>query len=510
MTATAQPSIINIGLVGGGGLCLELLEKTRFNYQSASTETPILAVADADAGAVGLQAAASMGLLTFDDYHTLYDRRYNIHLIIVLTPDAAVLEDILNTRPKRIRILSYPVFKIFWEAIGQEERKLREQKSAMETILNGIQDFILVITPEMEIVEANDAFLEKMGSTREAVIGQTCHWVFENSAGPCNEHLFECPLKRVVRDQRHACQVRTRIDAKGSERHFEINVFPIWEKGGKISKFIHISRDITARVKAEEEITRRLEQMVADRTRELQQTHEQLLHQDKMASLGKLSASVVHEINNPIAGTLNLIVLMKRVLAEEPVPDAGTLETFSGYLTLMETETRRISRIVSNLLSFSRQSPMAMRPLSINRLIDRTLILNANLLKLNRVKVETSLPGGIPDIMGSEDQLQQVFMNIISNAAEAMETAGGGRLNIDTRHHPERAQVEIAFRDTGPGIPEHHRPRLFEPFFTTKKKGKGVGLGLSVAYGIIQEHHGEIIVDSTPGGSVFTVTLPAG
>lgn len=508
MTARAQPPIINIGLVGGGPLCLELLEKTRFNYHAAGVQTPILAVADPEDDAQGKRMADEMGLLTFSDYHDLYDRRYNIHLIIVLTPDANILEDILNTRPQRIRILSYHVFKIFWETIAQEERKLREQKTAMETILNGIQDFILVITPEMEIVEANEAFFEKMDFTREEVIGKTCHGILENRDHPCPPPLFECPLKRVVRDKRQACQVRTRTDKHGDQRHFEVNVYPVWEKDGKISKFIHISRDITQRVKAEEEITRRLEQMVQDRTRELKQTHEQLLHQDKMASLGKLSASVVHEINNPIAGILNLIMLMKRVMAEEKIPEAEALKPFHGYMDLMETETRRISRIVSNLLAFSRQSPLAMRTLNVNRLIERTLILNANLLKLNKVKVETTPFGEIPDIMGSEDQLQQVFMNLVSNAAEAMEGNRGGRLVIRTTHRPETAQVLVAFSDTGPGIPPEHRQRLFEPFFTTKKKGKGVGLGLSVAYGIIQEHHGQITVDSSPDGAIFTVSLP--
>ncbi len=117
----------------------------------------------------------------------------------------------------------------------------------------------------------------------------------------------------------------------GQKRYYEVNIYPIWEKDGKVSKFIHISRDITEHKKEEEEITRRLEQMVDERTRQLKETHKKLLHQDKMASLGKLSASVVHEINNPIAGILNLIMLMKRIVAEDAI-GGREIDQFSHYL----------------------------------------------------------------------------------------------------------------------------------------------------------------------------------
>ena len=142
----------------------------------------------------------------------------------------------------------------------------------------------------------------------------------------------------------------------------EVTIHPLWEKNGKISRFLEISHDITERKLKEEENRRRLEQMVDERTRQLQETHAKLLHQDKMASLGKLSASVVHEINNPdCRHILNLILLMKRIMKEDraTTPFGGT-NSFDRYLTLMEAETRRISRIVANLLTFSRQSKMEM------------------------------------------------------------------------------------------------------------------------------------------------------
>jgi PAS domain S-box-containing protein len=503
-----KPAVTNIGLVGGGKLCREILEKTTSVYEQEEIYAPIMAVADPDPNSPGRLLADELGLLIFDDYHKLYERRYSIDLIIILTPDTEIFEDILQTRPQRIRILSYRVFRIFWNAIGLEERKLRERTEEMETILNGIQDFILVITPDMEIIEANEAFLTKMGYSPQDVIGKKCSQVYHNINVPCNDDETDCPLLEVVRNKRQVRQIQTRVSPKGEKNYYEVCIYPIWEKDGKISKFIHISRDITQRKREEEELTRRLEMMVEERTRQLKETHDKLLHQDKMSSLGKLSASVVHEINNPIAGILNLIMLIKRIVEEDAL-NQKEIEQFKQYLNLMETETRRTSRIVSNLLAFSRQSRMESKHLNINRLIEQTLILNANLLKISGVKVKKMLAANLPDLVGSEDQLQQVFMNLVSNAAEAMETVGGGILSIESKHLVKEEKIQVNVKDTGPGIPYLNISKLYEPFFTTKKKGKGVGLGLSVAYGIIQEHDGSIFVRSTVGnGATFQIKLP--
>jgi C4-dicarboxylate-specific signal transduction histidine kinase len=249
--------------------------------------------------------------------------------------------------------------------------------------------------------------------------------------------------------------------------------------------------------------------MVEERTLQLKKTHEKLLHQDKMASLGKLSASVVHEINNPIAGILNLTKLIKRIIEEGLTLGEEEFEKFRRYLDLMEAETLRIGRIVSNLLAFSRESKMEFKRADINRLIEKTLFLNSNLLKISGVKVVKRLYPDLPEIIGPEDQLQQVFMNIISNAAETIEATGGGVLSIETRHLLKDGKIEASFKDTGDVIPKENVSKIFEPFFTTKKKGKGVGLGLSVAYGIVRELGGSIYVKPEAGkGNTFIVKLP--
>jgi two-component system NtrC family sensor kinase len=503
------PDTFNIALLGGGQMCKEVIEKTLINFEPTGLDGRIVAVADPDPHSPGMVLARELGLITATDYHQLYDPQHGIQAVVLLTPDKDTVADVLQTKPAGIRFLGYDMFVLFWSALNAEQQKFRKRNDEIETILNSIQDFILVITPDMEIVEVNQAFLQQMGYSREEVIGRKCHEVFQKINRRCNLGTVRCPLSTVIRGRKPSQQVLTRLDHNGERRYVEVTIFPVWGKEGELSKFIEISRDITERKRREEEITKRLEAMVEDRTRELKETHAILLHQDKMASLGKLSASVVHEINNPISGILNLTLLIKRML-EEGTVGSGEVDQFSRYLSLMETETRRVSRIVSNLLAFSRQSKMEVSRFDLNQLIEKTLFLNANLLKLHSVKIEKDLEADLPSFAGSEDQIQQVLMNIVSNAVEAMEDSDADRvLHIQTKYLRESDRVLISFKDTGIGIPEENIPKLFEPFFTTKKKGKGVGLGLSVGYGIVQVHGGSIQVQSERGeGSTFTVELP--
>ncbi len=500
--------LLNIGIVGGGTRCGELVSKTSQEYLSNGVNARVVAIYDADSTAPCIPIAKGLNIPILYDYNELYNPKYGIHLIIVLDPDEFIFNEILRTKPPHIRALSFHVFELFWRAIGMEEMRLRQRNEEIETILNGIQDFILVITPDREIVEANQAFLTQMGYRREQVIGKKCHEIFQMTEHPCNSSEMVCPLSEVIRNK-HSCRRElTRVNSKGEKRYTEVSIFPIWEKGGKILRFIEISRDVTERRQQEEQITKRLEQMVEERTKQIREIHEKLLHQDKMASLGKLSASVVHEINNPITGILNLLMLIKRISEEDNV-NADELTQFKRYIDLMESETKRISRIVSNLLAFSRQAKTELSEIELNVIIDKTIFLNSNLMKIHSIKVQKELQPDLPKIVASEDQLQQIFMNMISNAVEAMEPKGGGTISIVTRLKEKEGKVLIAFSDTGVGIETEDISRVFEPFFTTKKKGKGVGLGLSVVYGIIQDHGGSIQVESHKDkGTVFTIELP--
>jgi PAS domain S-box-containing protein len=243
---------------------------------------------------------------------------------------------------------------------------------------------------------------------------------------------------------------------------------------------------------------RRLEQQFADQTR--------LLHQDKMISLGKLAASVVHEINNPLTGVLNYIRLMIKIIDRDSL-SGEQIQKFNKYLELMESEVNHCSDIVSNLLAFSRKSKLEFSDVDINDLLQKCIILSDHKLALQNIQVETDLSPEIPKITGDFNQLQQCILNLIFNAADAM--PDGGRLTIKSSFNSEKKMAQIMIADTGCGIARRDLPKIFDPFFSTKEEGKGLGLGLSVAYGIITRHKGVVEAQSElDKGTAVTITLP--
>lgn len=231
-----------------------------------------------------------------------------------------------------------------------------------------------------------------------------------------------------------------------------------------------------------------------------------ILHQDKMISLGRLAASVVHEINNPLSGILNYVRLMIRILNRGPLTEEQRRK-FGQYLALVETETGRCSQIVSSLLTFSRKSALTFECVSIADLIERSIILSQHKLQLQHIGLKSRIEPDIPPVEGDFNQLQQCVINLIFNAIDAMPE--GGTLTLEGRHDPSAGQIIISLTDTGTGISEADLPHIFEPFFTTKQEGYGVGLGLSTVYGIMERHKGSVSVESRPGqGSTFKLELP--
>jgi len=239
---------------------------------------------------------------------------------------------------------------------------------------------------------------------------------------------------------------------------------------------------------------------------ELKDAQEQVIRAEKLASLGKLSATIAHEINNPIAAVLTYVrLLMKLLEMKRFTPER--VEDISRYLNTMDVEISRCGEIVKNLLAFSRQSKIRMKPHSMEEVIERTLMLIAHDLELKEIRLVKNIEANLPHIQCDFMQIQQALLNVMSNASEAM--TKGGTLSVKVMKSSEDGFIEVVIQDTGCGIPEEDLKNIFEPFFTTKEEGKGVGLGLSVAYGIITKHQGTIEVESKPGqGSVFTIRLP--
>ncbi|MGC9398001.1 MAG: response regulator [Anaerolineae bacterium] len=230
----------------------------------------------------------------------------------------------------------------------------------------------------------------------------------------------------------------------------------------------------------------------------LERSQNQLIQAEKMAAVGRLTASIAHEINNPLQAVQNSLHLARHPGMDE--------EGRRRYLTIAQEEVEHLVHIVRRMLDFYRPASSTLKPIDVNRAIDNALTLAHKRFKQTHINVIHRPEPGLPPVLGSRNQLTQVFLNIILNAIEAMEA--DGELRIGTAYHQEREQVIAAFRDSGPGIAPEIRDHLFEPFHTTKSTG--TGLGLAISYGIVEHHGGEIVVESPQeGGATFIVRLPA-
>jgi len=242
-------------------------------------------------------------------------------------------------------------------------------------------------------------------------------------------------------------------------------------------------------------------QELSEYDQRLRENQAQLIQAEKLTSLGQMAASIAHEVNNPLAGVLVYTQLLTKKMAGDNISKEIALE----YLSKMDSELTRSTRLIRNLLDFARQSSSTLREVDVNEVVNRALELTAHSAELQHIQVIKELNPSLPELMADFDQLQQVFTNLILNAIQAMPE--GGRLILRTSADDSQFKIEV--QDTGCGISLENMRKLFTPFFTTKGKGKGVGLGLAVAYGIIQRHHGRIEVQSKEGkGTTFTIYLP--
>ncbi len=349
--------------------------------------------------------------------------------------------------------------------------QLRESEEKYRRLVENSLDGIAVHNQE-KILYANKACLEMFGYShlRELagvdflkLVDQSYHQAVlrqlpEIRLRPQRLRIFE--LKGIKKD--------------GTDFDIEVTTFPTTYDGQPVLQS-HL-RDITEKKRLEE----------------------QLIRSEKMAALGQLSAGVAHEINNPLGGILVYSYLMLEEMATDH-PERNTVEK-------IVREATRCKEIIKGLLDFSRQLPARMTPTDVNELLADVLKLVENHLIFQNVKIVKQFTAALPLILGDRGKLEQVFINLFMNAAEAME--GQGVFTVQTQRVRER-YIEIRVSDTGPGIPAGCLTRLFDPFFSTKEVGRGVGLGLSISYGIIRNHRGRIYVDTTmTEGTTFVIELP--
>ena len=364
--------------------------------------------------------------------------------------------------------------------------KLRKERNRAQQYLNIAGVIIIAINNQGIVSLINKKGCEVLGYKEEEIIGK-------NWFDLCVPERLREQRKEVFRKVMAGITEEVEdyenivVTKSGEERIIAWHNTTLIDEKGNIIGTLSSGEDITKRKQAEEE----------------------LIRSEKLASLGQLAASVAHEVNNPLAGILVYLKLLLKKYKGKKLQSQETERT----LIKMENELQRITRIIRNLLDFSRQSAPTMRPVQINKVIEAALLLVGHQISIENIKLEKKLDPLLPPVLADFDQIQQVLINIILNATQAM--PNGGTLTISTSvakgikiDETYKDTVKIDIKDTGVGIPKENLSKLFTPFFTTKEKSKGVGLGLSVVHGIIGRHKGKIEVDSKLNiGTTFTIYL---
>ncbi len=355
------------------------------------------------------------------------------------------------------------------QQLKESQKQMRKSEERYRNTLNGMLEGCQIIDFDWRYLYINDVAARHGRRPREELLGRT---IMEMYPGIEDTEMFA--KLRCCMETRTSHQMENLFTfPDGFQGWFELRIEPVPE-----GIFI-LSIDITERKQAEE----------------------QLIQAEKLTSLGQMAASIAHEVNNPLSGVL----VYTQLLAKKVSADTLSKESALKYLSKMDSELTRSTKLIRNLLDFARLSPPSLRLVDINDVVNRALDLAAHSAKLQNIQVIKELNSSLPKLTADFDQLQQICTNFILNAIQAMPE--GGRLTLRTSASDSLVKVEV--EDTGCGISQENMRKLFTPFFTTKEKGKGVGLGLPVAYGIVQGHQGRIEVQSKEGeGTTFTIYLP--
>ncbi len=385
------------------------------------------------------------------------------------------------------------------ELVEERTAEIRAQSKFLQTAIDALpHPFYTVNIEDYSISHFNKA----TGINISEKIS-TCYGLVHGRSEPCGKDEHSCPIEEIKATGRPAMVEHIHLAKNGNERISEIHAFPIFDKEGNLSEIIEYTIDITERKLAEQALKKAhdgLELQVAERTRELKVANDQLVHSEKLSAMGRLSASIAHEINNPLCGVLNVL---------ERVQGRAIFEKKDKELVdLALKECHRMKDLIKNLQQFNKPTSGIRVELDIHQLIDEVLILMKKEFKNKKITVEKEYAANLPHIWIVSDQLKQVILNILSNARDAIETEEGTITLSSTLLDKNR--ISITVKDSGEGISSEMKKKIFEPFHTTKAI-KGMGLGLSVSYGIIKSHGGNISVKSEAGqGATFTITLPIG
>jgi PAS domain S-box-containing protein len=362
---------------------------------------------------------------------------------------------------------------------------LRKSEDTARALLESASEGIVLIDVNGRITLVNAAAERMFGYDHDELVGQTLEILLpERIRGKHHEHRARYFAGPRVRPMGSGLDLAGRRK-DGTEFPVEISLSYVQAAEGMSA--MALITDITERKRVEAE---------------LRQQREALYQTEKLAALGTLSAGIAHEMNNPLGIITSRIELMLLDAEEHDLP-TQMLED----LQVLHRATQRVARIATNLRSFGRQAPREHARVDLNAVVQETLQLMQKPLEVDGISLVTSLDPRLAPILGDASTLQQVLLNLVTNAREAM-TSGGGEIRIETGPAERVDWVRVLIADTGPGISPEELSKVFDPFYTTKKLG--TGLGLSVSYGIIQDHHGTVDVQSVPGrGTTFVLAFPA-
>ena len=381
---------------------------------------------------------------------------------------------------------------------------LQVEYDRLEAIVNTPNLGIVIEDKDCNIRFMNKFLIEIFGNQ----VGEKCYEKFKDRKEKCPV----CPIDEILVKGK---KTFTYFDQDTQGHHYEMSANLFQDERGE-SYVLETLSDITEQKKLErqvEEYTSNLEKTnreLENALKSLKETQAQLIQVEKMAAVGQLAAGVAHELNNPLGGILGYsqFALEKMGQAQMSEFTAEDTATFLQYLRDIEQQTKRCRSIIQSLLKFSRASRKEeFEPTEVGLVLEETLKFTRHQIQKSKVNLTQELAERLPQINGHSGQLQQVFTNLVLNAAQAM--PNGGALTVASGLGEDGKTVHISFTDTGVGISEENLDKIFEPFFTSKKVGEGTGLGLSVSYGLIKNHGGEIKVRSRLGqGTTFTVVLP--
>jgi len=472
---------MNIAVVGGGTRCAELLGLIP-QHTFKVIHPKIVAVADIKKEAPGFVMAREKGIFTTQNYNDFFSMA-GIDMIIELTGSMDIYNDILRKKKPSVRAISTTTAQLFWEfaRVSLEQKKtsqeLQEAKALYKTMINElIQEEVLVIGHDYRIIDVNNTVLNKLGLKKEEVIGRYCYEITHRQSFPCTGEKHPCPLIETMETIEPSQTTHIHLDKDDNEIYCSISTYPLIEEGDIVG-VVEISRDISDEIN-------------------IQKT---MMQQEKLASVGRLSAGVAHEINNPLTTILTTAMLLQEDIDSED-PMHAELETIAK-------ETLRCRKIVTSLLDFARQSRPNKKANDVNAIIKESVLLTKKQAAFKDIEVHMDLTANLPQLHLDKGQIQQVLINLTLNAIES--TPAGGSISLSTSLNTRRRRVEISVSDTGEGIPEELMDKVFDPFFTTKEEG--TGLGLAITHGIIEQHGGTIEAQSRDHeGTTFLIKIPLG